>query len=81
MEKLNYLDKIVIEYAYAKTNPYVFPIMLAYSYEKVKKQYQNTDPEITLTAFDSSVEKLLQKLVPGAWRMDMAHAEKRLSRG
>ena len=73
--------KIVIEYAYAKTNPYVFPIMLAYSYEKVKKQYRNTDPEITLTAFDSSVEKLLQKLVPGAWRMDMAHAEKRLSRG
>lgn len=74
-------NRIVIEFAYAKMNPYVFPYMLCYSYDKAKSMYQGTDPEIIITVLNDSTEKLLLKLVPGAWNKTMIHAEKRLYKG
>lgn len=69
-------QRINIAFAYVKNNPYVFPYMLGRSFMKAVEKYEGTNPEVTVTVFEETTEKLLQKLVPNAKNIIMTHAQK-----
>ena len=71
---------IHVAFAYAKNNPYVFSYMLIYSFMKGIERYKETDPEVTVTVFEETTEKLLQKLAPGVKGILMTHAQKTIQR-
>lgn len=69
-------DRIHIAFAYAKDNPYVFPYMVGKSFYEAMDKYQGQNPQILVTVFGDSTEKLLLKLVPNASSVTMTHAQK-----
>ena len=73
-------QRINIAFAYVKNNPYVFPYMLGRSFMKAVEKYEGTNPEVTVTVFEETTEKLLQKLVPNAKTVIMTHAQKVIQR-